>query len=111
MATIAKRLALAEPVEVLAKEPLPWTSDIGSEHMRTLILARLPADATGRDVENLFTEMGLRVRRSPDLHLVQARVPGGSRLLVLPTRWLVTASVDPESDRVLDVEVQHLSQV
>lgn len=90
---------------------LPWRSRISAEQMKAFILARLPANAMGSDVERIFTRIGLEPHRSRGLGFVQVKVAGGSRFLIVPTWWLVTAAVDRETDKVTDLEILHLSQL
>ena len=82
---------------------------LSAENLKALLLARLPAQPTGRDVEQLFGHLGLKTAgRQGDL--IDARVPAARDPWWLPTRpyWLLSAFVDGD-DHVTAFKVQYLS--
>ena len=98
--------------ERLLEEPIPWKDrKLSAENLKALLLARLPAQPTGRDVEQLFVELGLsNTGRAHDL--IDARVPAARDPWWFPTRpyWLLSAFVDSD-ERVIEFKVQYLSGI
>jgi hypothetical protein len=94
----------------LLAEPIPWRDrQLGPENLKTLLLARLPENPSGKDVEALFRELQLKdAGRQGDM--VQAQVR--ARPWYWPTRavWTVTALVDGNDD-VVSFSVQYRSGI
>jgi hypothetical protein len=96
--------------ERLLEEPIPWMDrKLSAENLKALLLARLPTQPTGRDVEQLFSQLGLsNAGRQGDL--IDVMVPAARDPWWLPTRpyWLLSAFVNSE-DQVTSFKVQYLS--
>jgi hypothetical protein len=96
--------------EALLAAPIPWTDrQLGSENLKTLLLARLPARPTGQDVVALFEHLGVAWARQSDM--LQGRVSARGRFRLSPAFWSITARVDPETDRVTTFSVQYRSNI
>src|SRR6266571_8776132 len=62
----------------LRAAPIPWTDrHLGPENLKTLPLARLPAEPNGQDLLALFDRLKVRSVRQGDM--IQGRVSAGAR--------------------------------
>jgi hypothetical protein len=96
--------------DALRAAPIPWTDrQLGAENLKTLLLARLPAEPTGQDLLALFERLGLRSLRQADM--IQSRVSARGRLSLTPAFWSLTALVDPETDAIRSLSVQYRSNI
>lgn len=103
--------AVLQSRDALLGEAIPWRDrELTPENLKALLLARLPAAPTGRDVEQLFERVGVE-HASRHGDLVQGRKPAG-RVWIVPSRpyWLISAFVDGD-DRVTSFKVQYLSAI
>ncbi len=97
--------------EALREEPIPWADrKLSPENLKALLLARLPIEPTGHQVEQLFHQLRLE---HPNRHgdRIQATARA-ARTWWVPTKpyWLISAFVD-EEDRVTSFNVQYLSGI
>jgi len=98
--------------EMLLGEPIPWSDrHLSPENLKALLLARLPVQPTGPDVEQLFERLGLE-HPGRQGGLIQATVRAPRQPWWLPTRpyWLLSAFVDSD-ERVIEFKVQYLSGI
>jgi hypothetical protein len=96
--------------EALLAAPIPWTDrHLGAENLKTLLLARLPVEPTGRDLLSLFEHLGVRSVRQSDM--IQGRVSARGRFSLTPAFWSITALIDPETDRLTSLSVQYRSNI
>ena len=94
----------------LLAAPIPWTDrHLGPENLKTLLLARLPAEPNGQDLLALFERLRVRSVRQGDM--IQGRVSARGRFSLTPAFWSITALVDPETDRLTSLSVQYRSNI
>ena len=94
----------------LLAAPIPWTDrHLGPEHLKTLLLARLPGEPNGQDLIALFERLRVRSVRQDDM--IQGRVSARSWFSLSPAFWSITALVDPETDRIRSLSVQYRSNI
>jgi len=97
------------PAALLAA-PIPWTDrHLGPENLKTLLLARLPAEPKGQDLLALFNH--LNVRSVGQGKMIQGRVSARGRFSLTPAFWSITARVDPQTDRLTSLSVQYRSNI
>jgi hypothetical protein len=93
----------------LLAAPIPWTDRLGPENLKTLLLARLPAEPNGQDLLALFDRLKVRSVRQGDM--IQGRVSARGRFSLTPAFWSITALADPKTDRLTSLSVQYRSNI
>jgi hypothetical protein len=89
----------------LLAAPIPWTD----RHLKTLLLARLPAEPNGQELLALFDRLKVRSVRQGDM--IQGRVSARGRFSLTPAFWSITALVDPETERLTSLSVHYRSNI
>jgi hypothetical protein len=86
--------AVPQSSAALLAAPIPCTDrHLGPENLKTLLLARLPAEPNGQDLLALFDRLKVRSVRQGDM--IQGRVPARGRFSLTPAFWSITERVDP----------------
>ena len=94
----------------LLAAPIPWTDrHLGPENLKTLLLARLPAEPNGQDLLALFDRLKVRSVRQGDM--IQGRVPARGRFSLTPAFWSITARMDPQTDRLTSLSIHYWSNI